>query len=127
MANTQQKILIVEDSSLLRAVMHDALESGGFIVMEAANGKEGLETALREHPDLILLDLMMPVMDGMTAYKLLRNDAWGATIPVIMLTASKESTMMTWLSAEKLDYFNKDEWMSDEVVARVKQRLAEKL
>ena len=126
MPNTQ-KILIVEDSALLRAVMHDALEGGGFTVLEAGDGKEGIETALREHPDLILLDLMRPIMDGMTAYKLLRSDAWGATIPVIMLTASKESTMMTWLSAEKLDYFDKDQWMSDEVVARVKQRLAEKI
>ena len=107
--------------------MHDALEGGGFIVLEAGDGKEGIEIALKEHPDLILLDLMMPIMDGMTAYKLLRNDAWGATIPVIMLTASKESTMMSWLSTEKLDYFDKDQWMSDEVVARVKQRLAEKV
>ena len=127
MLNTQQKILNVEDSALLRAVMHDALEGGGFTVLEAGDGKEGIETALREHPDLILLDLMMPIMDGMTAYKLLRKDEWGATIPVIMLTASKESTTMSWLSTEKLDYFDKDQWMSDEVVARVKQRLAEKV
>jgi CheY-like chemotaxis protein len=124
MTNTPQHVLIIEDSALLREVMRDALQSSNFRVSEAENGKEGLEKALAEHPDLILLDLMMPVMDGVTTYKRLRQDAWGEKVPVIILTATKRETMSTWLSAEKLDFLNKDAWMADEVVTVVKQRLS---
>jgi DNA-binding response OmpR family regulator len=116
-------ILIVEDSSLLRAVVADALSSAGFRTLEAGDGKEGLEKARGEHPDLILLDLIMPVMDGMEMYQLLRMDAWGEFVPVIMLTATKDEKLSSWLDAKKLDFFLKDNWMMNEVVARVKERL----
>ena len=70
-------ILIVEDSKLLRAVVRDELEHTGFTVIEAEDGKLGIEAALSQHPDLIMLDLIMPVMDGMTMFGLLRADEWG--------------------------------------------------
>ena len=75
--NENKTILIVEDSPLLRAVVSDALTSEKFNVLEAPNGKIGLETALASHPDLIMLDVMMPVMGGVEALGLLRNDPWG--------------------------------------------------
>lgn len=68
----KKKILIVEDSKLLRAVVQDALKNAGFEIYEAENGLLGLETAKNIHPDVI-----MPVMDGMTMLRLLREDAWG--------------------------------------------------
>ena len=116
-------ILIIEDSPLLRAVLRDTLESAGFTINEAENGKIGLETATRDHPDLIMLDLMMPVMDGMTMFKLLREDAWGKSVPVIMLTGTSEDKMTSWVNGEQLDFLMKENWMMDEVTTRVKKRL----
>lgn len=116
-------ILIIEDSPLLRAVIHEALEGAGFNVIEAENGKEGLEKALTAHPDLIMLDLMMPIMDGLTMFKLLRKDHWGATVPVIMLTGADKENITSWVDGEELDYLMKENWMMDEVVAKVRSRL----
>lgn len=116
-------ILIVEDSKLLREVLRDSLESAGFVTLEAENGKVGLEAAMRSPPDLIILDLLMPVMDGMAMYQKLRADVWGAKVPVIMLTATKSEKITSWLNSEHLDFFLKDNWMIEEVVGRVKQRL----
>ena len=119
----EKKILIVEDSKLLRAVIKDALMDAGFIVYEADNGLLGLETAKRIQPDLIMLDVVMPIMDGMIMYKELRKDDWGKNIPVIMLTSTEETRMMSWINGERLEFFKKDNWMMDEVVTHVKKRL----
>ena len=120
----KKKILIVEDSKLLQAVVQDALQSAGFEVYQADNGLLGLETAKHIHPDLILLDVMMPVMDGLTMYQQLRQDDWGKTVPVIMLTGAEETRVMSWINTLGLDYFKKEGWMMDEVVAHVKSKLA---
>ena len=119
----EKKVLIVEDSKLLRAVVKDALMSAGFVVYEADNGLLGLETAKRIQPDLIMLDVVMPIMDGMTMYKELRKDDWGKNIPVIMLTGTEEARMMSWINTEGLEFFKKENWMMDEVVTHVKKRL----
>lgn len=124
---TAQTILIIEDSRLIRAVARDALETAGFRVNEAADGKEGLERALRAHPALIMLDLNMPVMDGLTMLKLLRKDEWGAHVPVIILTGSmKDDKLSSWFETEQLDVLLKDDWVMEDVVGRVKKRLSEK-
>jgi DNA-binding response OmpR family regulator len=124
---TRKTILIVEDSALLRDVLRDALDEAGFTVVTAENGKIGLEVAFRILPDLIMLDLIMPVMDGMTMYQRLRGDAsWGAKVPVIMLSATKTDKIMSWLSAEKLDFFMKDNYMMEDIVTSVKKRLGVK-
>lgn len=82
----QKTILIIEDEKSLRGAIVDILRLKNFITLEAKNGKEGVELALSKHPDLTLLDLIMPEMDGMTALKKIREDAWGKTAPVIILT-----------------------------------------
>ncbi len=119
----KMKILIIEDSKLLQAVMQDALQNAGFEVYQADNGLLGLETAKQIHPDLILLDVMMPVMDGLTTYQELRKDDWGKTVSVIMLTGAEEDRVTSWISQEGLDYFKKDNWMMNEVVSHIKQKL----
>jgi len=83
---TGKTILVVEDEKSLREAVADVLRLKNFIVLEAENGEEGVETALAKHPDLILLDLLMPVMDGTTAFAKIRADAWGKNVPVIILT-----------------------------------------
>jgi DNA-binding response OmpR family regulator len=119
----KKKVLIVEDSKLLRAVVEDALKEAGFEPYTADNGLLGLETAKRVQPDLIMLDVMMPVMDGMQMYQALRAEDWGKTIPVIMLTGAEESRVTSWIDQNGLDFFKKEGWMMDEVVTKVKERL----
>lgn len=80
----QKKILLVEDEHAIRRALSIVFEREQFQVFEAKNGEEGLETALQEHPDIIVLDLVMPKMDGLTMVKKIRKDAWGKTVPMII-------------------------------------------
>jgi two-component system cell cycle response regulator len=81
------KILSCDDSKTIRVVVSDYLTQMGFTVVEACNGQECLEVARLEKPDLILLDVTMPVMDGVAALRKLKEDPELRGIPVIMLTA----------------------------------------
>lgn len=79
-------VLLVEDDPMYVKVYGKKFADSGFEVRFAKDGEEGLKMALEEHPDLVLLDLMMPKMDGMTMMKNLRQDAWGKGVPIIILT-----------------------------------------
>jgi two-component system cell cycle response regulator len=81
------KILTVDDSRIVRMLVTRALQGCDCQIVEASNGEEGLATAAREMPDLILLDVTMPVMDGFEMLKRLRQQAGCTKVPVIMLTA----------------------------------------
>src|SRR3989344_1728070 len=81
-----KKILIVEDELAYLELLKSQLTQKGYSVIEAENGKKGLETAKKEKPDLILLDIRMPVMDGITMLDLLRKDEYGKSAKVIILT-----------------------------------------
>ena len=84
------KILTADDSQTVRLVLLKAFQPYDCVVIEACNGEEGLAAAVREKPDLILLDLSMPVMDGVTMLTKLRADPELKSIPVIMLTAESD-------------------------------------
>lgn len=84
--NTQASILLCEDEPLIQSVYEKYLTKQGYHVLTANNGKIGLKIAKEKHPDLILLDILMPVMDGLTTLKELRKDAWGKTAKVLVLT-----------------------------------------
>jgi DNA-binding response OmpR family regulator len=81
-----KKILIVEDEISYVRLLSDQLSAKGYQILEAHDGKTGLELAIKEHPDLILLDIKMPVMDGMTMLDRLRQETTGKNTKVIMLT-----------------------------------------
>lgn len=83
------KILLVEDLADNRELMRDVLQLGEFEVevLEAVNGQMALEIARREHPDLILMDVSLPQMDGFTATAQIKADSELASIPVVFLTA----------------------------------------
>ena len=81
------KILSVDDSHTIRLLVTAALLAYDCIVCEASNGEEGLAVTRREKPDLIVLDISMPVMDGITMLTHLKEDPELKTIPVLMLTA----------------------------------------
>jgi CheY-like chemotaxis protein len=88
-----KRILIIEDEANLRIVVGTCLETlGGWEVLQAASGKEGLFLAQRERPDAILLDVMMPDMDGITVLQNLLANPELQSIPVVFLTAKVELT-----------------------------------
>jgi two-component system cell cycle response regulator len=82
-----KKILTVDDSRTIRMILRRAFKAHDCTFVEAANGEEGLAAAAREKPDLIILDITMPVMDGATMLARLREDPELKDTPVIMLTA----------------------------------------
>lgn len=117
-----KKVLIVEDDVFLSTVLQDKFKHEGFSVTAAHNGKEGLESALANHPDIILLDIIMPVMDGMTVIRKLREDEWGKTAPVIMLTNlnATDSLVIEKVPLDFPFFLTKSDWAIDDVVRAVK-------
>lgn len=89
---TLARVLVIEDDLLIQQVLRFQLEAAGYSVRTADNGALGLELIEAEPPDLVLTDLMMPVMDGHEVCRRLRQDFRTAQIPVILLTAKAEST-----------------------------------
>ena len=87
MAIERKTILVVEDNPDNRCLVRDILEHFGFSVVEAENGAEGIQKARVHRPDLVLMDLSMPVMDGWRATELLKQDRDTEHIPVLALTA----------------------------------------
>jgi|TARA_B100001540_G_scaffold164778_1_gene145735 CheY-like chemotaxis protein len=81
------KILIVEDNEMNRDMLSRRLERKGFSVVMAEDGQKGVEMSKSESPDLILMDLSLPVMDGWTATSTIKEDTQTNSIPIIVLTA----------------------------------------
>ena len=116
-------ILVIDDEKDLIELVRYNLEKEGFDVIGAPDGKAGLEVAREHRPDLILLDLMMPGMDGLEVCRRLREDARTAGIPVILLTAkATEADRVVGLEMGADDYVTKP-FSPRELVARVKARL----
>lgn len=127
--NTEKtKILIVEDEVLISKAYTDELRDEGFSVFVAKNGQEGLELALRERPDLILLDILMPVMDGLTMMDRLRMEGiYGKNVPIILLTnlsAGEDEIMKAVTKNEPAYYLIKSDWDLSRVLDKIKERLA---
>ncbi len=119
-----KKILVVEDVSFLQNAIRISLEDAGYKVLTASDGEEGLEMALAKIPDLILLDIMMPKMDGMTMLKKLRHDPKGKKIPVIILTnMSSEEKLIEAHKEGVTDYFIKSDWEIEELPDLVANKL----
>lgn len=119
-----KKILIIEDEQALREALKFKFTHEGFSVTEAVDGKEGLDLAFSVHPDLILLDIVMPVMDGVSLLKGLRKDEWGRNVPVIILTnLSDAETIEESIKNNVHDYLIKADYKLEDVIAKVKEKL----
>lgn len=124
MTQENKVILIVEDEAPILTALADNLSFEGFSVLRATNGVEGLSLALAEHPDLILLDILMPQMDGFTMLEKMRTDEWGKKVPVIILTnVSENEKIAEALVDDVFEYFIKSDIKMEEVIARVKEKL----
>ncbi len=113
-----QRVLIIEDEVSLRDGLKDNLEGEGYVVSTASTGKEGLEKGLEEEIDLILLDIMLPGMNGFDVCKKIKSKK--LTLPIIMLTAkTKEVDKILGLELGADDYVTKP-FSLNELLARVK-------
>src|SRR5687768_16482686 len=100
MADQTKSILIVEDEEPLLKALDDILTDEGFQTLKAVDGKEALKSALENKPNLILLDILLPKMDGMEVLKKLRQDKWGKHAEIILLTNLSDSQHI----ADALEY-----------------------
>lgn len=125
MPDQNKTILIVEDDRALSLTLKDNFEKEGFNIILAKDGVEGLKFALEQKPDLILLDIVMPNMDGMTMMRKLREDVRGKKVPIIILTnlESDDAIMKGVIRDEPSYYLVKANWKMEDVIEKVKERL----
>lgn len=123
--SSKKIILIVEDEELMLTPLSDKFTNEGFEVIKAVDGEEGLTKALELKPDLVILDIMMPKMDGMTVMKKLREDEkWGKDAPIVMLTnLSDPDNVSEAAKYNVFDFLVKTDWKLDDIVDFVKQKL----
>jgi DNA-binding response OmpR family regulator len=119
-----KKILVVEDELALSQVLSDRFIQEGFDVQTAGDGEEGLQKALTWKPDLVLLDIVMPKMDGMTMLHKLRADPAGKKTAVILLTnLSDTEDVYDAMANGVYDFLVKSHWDIDELIHEVQNRL----
>lgn len=119
----KKKILIIEDTEFMKKLISDVLKEAGYEVVTASSGEEGLQKVREEKPDLVLLDVVMPGMDGFEVCRILREDESNNLMPIIMLTAQEnEDHKLEGLELGADDYIIKP-FNSRELVSRVRNTL----
>jgi len=125
MTKNVKKILVVEDEISLKNILSDKLKKEGFKVFSANNGEDGLSMAISKQPDLVLLDIVMPKMDGLTMLKNLRSNEKCKNIGVIILSnlSDNENAMIASQSGAS-DYMIKTNWSLENVVNKIREYFA---
>ena len=123
----KQTILIVEDEHALLKVYAHRFGEEGVLVLQATNGQEGLDLAIKEKLDIILFDILMPVMDGLTMMKKLRaRGSWGREVPIILLTnlpADVEKVNNIIAQNRPVYYLIKLDWSLNDIVKKAKSAM----
>lgn len=127
MANDNIHILLVEDDSFLSSIYKKKFEMEGFKITTAEDGALGLEYAKKKSPDIVLLDVLLPKMDGFTVLENLKSDSATADIPVILLTnLGQKDDVDKGLSMGAVDYLIKAHFKPAETVEKVRAALKNK-
>ena len=120
-------ILVVEDDQDIRFLLSETVSDLGYDVLEAADGGTGLRRAVEEHPDVILLDVMMPVMDGFQVLAMLKEHAETHPMPVIMVSArGQEQDIMRAMRGGAWGYVIKP-WNQDDLESKINNAVEEVL
>lgn len=121
----KKKILIVEDEIAMLKAMSGKFKKENFEVFEAQDGAEGLATALKERPDIVMLDIIMPKMDGITLVKEIRSDkSWGTRVPIVMLTNLSDPESVSEAAKYGVyDFLVKTDWRLDDIVNLVRKKV----
>lgn len=119
-----KKILIIDDEPIVIKSLSSQFDRKIITILTATNGADGLKVALKEHPDLVLLDLIMPKMDGMTMLTKLRKDKWGKAARVIVLTNLGDAeNIAKAVERGSYEYLVKVDWNVMDVVKKCKKYL----
>jgi len=116
-------ILVVEDQEDNRRILRDLLTSAGFALLEATTGEEGVRLAKERRPDLILMDIQMPVLDGYEATRQIKSDAALRGIPIIVVTSYALSGDDAKASAAGADAYVSKPFSPRELLAKIRQFL----
>jgi CheY-like chemotaxis protein len=119
-----KKIVVVDEEDELRTAIKIRLEVEGYQVITASNGKECLEVAKEKAPDLIILDIMMPVMDGYTALRFLKDDPYLKKIPVIILTIKEKIKMEGLFFLDMVSDYVEKPFETEVLLDKVKEALS---
>jgi len=126
MSKNNKKVLIVEDEVAMLTALAKKFSSSGFVVFKAENGEEGLKTFLEKKPDLVMLDIIMPKMDGLEVIKKIREDKKrGADVPIIMLTNLSDAEQVAEAGRFGVfDFLVKTDWRLDDIVDLANKKLS---
>ena len=124
MSEQKHRILIVDDESDLVAVLRFGLEVEGFDVIDASDGEEGLKRAREEHPDLLVLDLMLPKLDGYKVCRALKYDERYKSLPIFILSARSGEQDRRLALDMGADVFISKPYEIKDLVARIRARLS---
>jgi DNA-binding response OmpR family regulator len=118
------KVLIVDDDMTLRELYEERMKAEGFVIVSASDGEEAIDKTIKEKPDVILLDIMMPKINGIDVMKMLREKEETKNIPIIILTALiQEIDKIKDIMGPKDGYLVKSEIMPKDVVDKVNKSL----
>ncbi len=117
-------VVLIEDDPILSKVLADEFKDAGYEVSQAMDGEEGLQLVRMEHPDIVLIDILMPKMDGIEVLRKLKESPDTKKIPVFMLTVLSDTKRLTEaVSLGASAYLVKSEQEVSDVVAKVKKQL----
>lgn len=119
-------VLIIEDSPYLAESLVDMLHLKEYNAIVALSGREGVELAVTKKPDLILLDIRLPDIDGYEVYRRIKEDTWGATAKIVVLTASESTEIISKnidLPAERILF--KPEWSVQALLEKIESLIKE--
>jgi DNA-binding response OmpR family regulator len=119
---SEKKILIVEDDLPLLGSLKDEFESQGFNVLTAQDGQEGLDTVKKEKPDLVLIDILLPKLDGISMAREINKLKLG-TLMIFLTNLSDAEHISDAVAVGMVDYLVKSDWNINDVVARAKEKL----
>lgn len=119
-----KRILIIEDDSFLRELISRKLTQEGYEVIEALDGEEGLKKTVEEKPNMVLLDLILPSIDGFEVLAQIKKDAALAAIPVLILSnLGQKDEVERGLQLGAKDYMVKANFTPTEIIAKIKEIL----
>lgn len=117
----QKKVLLVDDNQVFIESLAGLLRGEKIKVFTASTGIDGLLAAVKHKPDLILLDINMPEMNGLKMLKKVRSEPWGKKVPILMLTASADSAnLREAIEFRTTDYLVKNQWEVERIITYIK-------
>lgn len=121
---SQKTVLAIEDSPYLAESLFDMLTLKGHKAIIAPNGRDGVDLAINHKPDLILLDIRLPDIDGYEVYRRIRNDGWGARAKIVVLTASESiENISKNVNLPKSSILFKPDWSVSDLLEKIEEYL----